>query len=120
MRAGSAMLFSGSLVHAGGSNQATSERVGLVFGYQVGWLRPEANHVLGVPPHIARALPPPIQELLGYPLRYTPVSTPAKYDAAAGALAYRAAGSYAYNGAPEGEPSRLVPYAASEKVQHSY
>ena len=114
----------------------------------MGWLRPEATHSLSVPPHEARDLPGPvarletlwhacslpqirvsislrlpcrpIQELLGYPLRYTPVSDPYKYNPEPGALAYRAAGAYAYNGAPDAWPSRLVPYAAKEKTHHSF
>ena len=95
MDAGSVLVLTGSAAHAGGSNHGTAPRLGLAMGYQVGWLRPEANHVLGVPPVEARALPAPIQELLGYPLRYTPTSTPTKYVARPGALAYRSASSYA-------------------------
>merc|ERR1719479_394689 len=64
MPAGSAFLFTGSLVHAGGQNRTDTPRVGLVFGYQVGFLRPEANHVLSIPPEKAKKLPPQIQELL--------------------------------------------------------
>jgi len=120
MKKGSVFMFTGSLVHAGGSNHADDPRIGLVFGYQVGFLRPEANHVLSVQPDKAKDLPAPVQELLGYPLRYTPVSTPSKYKPGPGALAYRAAGAYAYNGAPDGHPSRLVPYAEFEEIHHSF
>lgn len=119
MPRGSVLFFTGSLVHAGGRNTTQKPRVGLVLGFQAGFLRPEANHYLSVPPAHARELPAPIQELLGYPLRYTPVSKPGKYEAVAGSLAYRAAGAYAYNGGPEGQ-SRLVPYAGREEVHHSY
>lgn len=108
----------------------------------MGWLRPEATHYLSVPPSVAQELPRPIQELLGYPLRYKPVSDPYKYNPEAGALAYRAAGArvhdpeqiqpaprvnhprlagaYAYNGAPDAWPSRLVPYAEKEETHHSF
>lgn len=120
MPRGSAMLFTGSTVHAGGSNSTEAARVGCVFGYQVGFLRPEANHVLGVPPEQAKQLPPAIQELLGYPLRYTPVCKPGKYEAKAGAHAYKPAGAYAYNGGPDGHPSRLVPYSETEETVHSF
>lgn len=120
MPRGSALLFTGSLVHAGGKNTTSKPRVGLALGYQVGYLRPEANHVLSVPPEKAKDLPPPIQELLGYPLRYTPVSKPGKYEAKAGAIAYKAASSYAYNGGPDGHPSRLVPYTETEETHHSF
>jgi hypothetical protein len=32
----------------------------------LGWLRTEENHYLATPPEIARTLPRPAQELLGY------------------------------------------------------
>ena len=38
----------------------------MVLHYAVGWLRPVENHVLVVPPDVARALPERLQELLGY------------------------------------------------------
>lgn len=31
-----------------------------------GWLRPQENHALAVPPRLARTLPRRLQELLGY------------------------------------------------------
>jgi ectoine hydroxylase-related dioxygenase (phytanoyl-CoA dioxygenase family) len=34
--------------------------------YAAGWLRPQENHVIEVPPAIVRTLEPLLQELLGY------------------------------------------------------
>jgi len=120
MKRGSVFLFSGSTVHAGGKNTTDRVRTGLLFGYQVGWLLPEALHVLAAPPEVAKTLPPVIQELLGYPLRFTPVSKPQSYEAVSGAVAYRPASSYAYTGGAGDSPSRLVPYLPENTAIHSY
>ena len=66
MRAGSALIYLGSLWHGGGANSTARPRLGVVLHYAVGWLRPVENHVLVVPPDVARALPERLQELLGY------------------------------------------------------
>jgi ectoine hydroxylase-related dioxygenase (phytanoyl-CoA dioxygenase family) len=66
MRAGSALLYLGSLWHGGGANRTDRARLGVVLHYAAGWLRPVENHVLAVPPEMARALPERLQELLGY------------------------------------------------------
>ena len=41
-------------------------RLGVVLHYASAWLRPVENHVLAVPPDMARTLSPRLQELLGY------------------------------------------------------
>lgn len=66
MSAGSVLLYTGSVLHSGGNNAATSARLGLNLTYCLGWLRQEENQYLSCPPHIARELAPQLQELLGY------------------------------------------------------
>jgi ectoine hydroxylase-related dioxygenase (phytanoyl-CoA dioxygenase family) len=67
MAAGSAVVYLGSTIHAGGAN-VTSDlwRRGMHLSYVVGWLRTEENHYLAAPPDAVRALPRASQELLGY------------------------------------------------------
>jgi hypothetical protein len=67
MPAGSAVLYLGSTIHAGGANTTAAEwRRGMHMSFVVGWLRTEENNYLGTPPAIARTLPRRSQELLGY------------------------------------------------------
>jgi ectoine hydroxylase-related dioxygenase (phytanoyl-CoA dioxygenase family) len=66
MPAGTALLYLGSVWHGGGANRTDRTRLGVVLHYAAAWLRPVENHVLAVPPSAARALPPRLQELLGY------------------------------------------------------
>jgi ectoine hydroxylase-related dioxygenase (phytanoyl-CoA dioxygenase family) len=66
LSAGSALVYLGSIWHGGGANHTDRPRLGVVLHYAVGWLRPVENHVLAVPPTVARALSPRLQELLGY------------------------------------------------------
>jgi ectoine hydroxylase-related dioxygenase (phytanoyl-CoA dioxygenase family) len=67
MPAGSAVVYLGSTVHAGGRN-ATADRWrrGMHMSFVVGWLRTEDNNYLSTPPDVARTLPRRSQELLGY------------------------------------------------------
>ena len=41
MPKGSALMFTGSTLHAGGANEADDPRRSVLIGYQLGWLRPE-------------------------------------------------------------------------------
>jgi ectoine hydroxylase-related dioxygenase (phytanoyl-CoA dioxygenase family) len=66
MPAGSVLFYLGSLLHAGGANRTQAPRLGVILEYCAGWLRPQENHVLGVPKDIVRALPERLRELLGY------------------------------------------------------
>lgn len=67
MTAGSAVLYLGSTVHAGGANTTRHVwRRGMHLSYVLGWLRTEENHYLATPPEIARTLPREALELLGY------------------------------------------------------
>jgi len=67
MPAGSAVLYLGSTIHAGGRNSTADRwRRGMHMSFVVGWLRTEDNNYLSTPPDIARTLPRRSQELLGY------------------------------------------------------
>jgi len=66
MSKGSVLFYSGSVIHSGGANHANETRMGLNITYCLAWLRQEENQFLSCPPHIARDLPQPLQELLGY------------------------------------------------------
>ena len=68
MKAGSVLLYSGSLYHGGGANRSDRTRLSLVLGYIPAELRQEENQYLVVPPEIARGLPEELQKLLGYDL----------------------------------------------------
>jgi ectoine hydroxylase-related dioxygenase (phytanoyl-CoA dioxygenase family) len=66
MPAGSAVVYTGGTIHAGGSNTTEIPRRGAHLSYCLGWLRTEENNYLSVPPTIAARLPRQAQELLGY------------------------------------------------------
>jgi hypothetical protein len=66
MPAGSAVIYSGGTIHAGGSNTTDVQRRGAHLSYCVGWLRTEENNYLAVPPEVAATLPRRAQEVLGY------------------------------------------------------
>ncbi len=67
MPAGSAVLYLGSTIHRGGANTSGDQwRRGMHLSFVLGWLRTEENHYLATPPEIARNLPRPAQEMLGY------------------------------------------------------
>ena len=67
MPAGSAVIYLGSTIHAGGANTTADQwRRGMHLSYVVGWLRTEENHYLTTPPDVARTLPQEAQAILGY------------------------------------------------------
>ena len=67
MAAGSAVIYLGSTIHAGGANVTSDEhRRGMHVSYCLGWLRTEENQYLATPLELARTLPRRSQELLGY------------------------------------------------------
>jgi ectoine hydroxylase-related dioxygenase (phytanoyl-CoA dioxygenase family) len=67
MPAGSAVVYLGSTIHAGGRNRTEDRwRRGMHMSFVVGWLRTEENNYLSAPPAVARTLPRRSQELLGY------------------------------------------------------
>ena len=66
MPAGSAVVYTGGTIHAGGSNITDVPRRGAHLSYCLGWLRTEENNYLSTPPAVAATLPRAAQELLGY------------------------------------------------------
>lgn len=66
MKAGSVLVYSGSVIHSGGANTSDGDRMGLNITYTLGWLRQEENQYLSCPPHIAKTLDPELQALIGY------------------------------------------------------
>ncbi len=69
MRAGSVMLFHGSLWHGGGANATPDQwRLGVNVQYCPGFVRQQQNPYLGIPREVAARLPDRVLELLGYRL----------------------------------------------------
>lgn len=66
MRAGSVLVWLGSLQHGGGANRTKKPRTGVVHSYSLGWLRQAEPQYLAVPLNIAAQLPERLQRLLGY------------------------------------------------------
>lgn len=66
MPAGSVAFYTGSIWHGGGANRTEVPRLGVILEYVSAWLRPQENHVIGVPPEVVATLPERLQELLGY------------------------------------------------------
>jgi len=66
MPAGSVVLYPGTVVHGGGANTTDRPRLGVILEFSAGWVRPQENHLLGVPKAVVRMLPERLQELLGY------------------------------------------------------
>lgn len=66
MPAGSAVVYLGGTIHAGGSNTTDIARRGAHLSYCLGWLRTEENNYLSMPPSVAAKLPRQAQELIGY------------------------------------------------------
>lgn len=66
MAAGSALFYTGSVMHGAGANTTTSPRVGTIISYTRGWLRQHENQYLCVPVEEAAKLPEELQRLIGY------------------------------------------------------
>jgi ectoine hydroxylase-related dioxygenase (phytanoyl-CoA dioxygenase family) len=66
MPAGSAIVYLGSTIHAGGANRTDGWRRGMHLSYCLGWLRTEENQYLATPLEVARTLPRDALELLGF------------------------------------------------------
>ncbi len=67
MPAGSAIIYLGSTLHAGGANTTANQwRRGMHLSYCVGWLRTEENQYLATPLDTVKSLPRASQELLGF------------------------------------------------------
>jgi len=66
MKAGSVLVYSGSVFHGGGANTSNQDRIGINITYALGWLRQEENQYLSCPPELAKDLSPTLQGLAGY------------------------------------------------------
>ena len=66
MSAGSALLYLGTLVHAGGANTTSQPRIGVSIQYATAWARQQENFSLALGIDGARDLPTRLQELVGY------------------------------------------------------
>jgi ectoine hydroxylase-related dioxygenase (phytanoyl-CoA dioxygenase family) len=66
MKAGSALLFLGSVTHGAGANVTEAARTGIIISYCLGWLKTYENQFLAYPKEVARAFPEELQRLLGY------------------------------------------------------
>jgi len=69
MPKGSALIYSGSLWHAGGANTSDSTRLAIILQYVESWLRPQDTHLLSVQIPEAKKLDSRLQALLGYSMR---------------------------------------------------
>lgn len=63
---GSAIVWTGALLHGGGANTTNAPRRGLVFSYSLAWLAPAEKLLLSTPPAVARTFPERLQRLIGY------------------------------------------------------
>lgn len=66
MTAGSVAFWTGATVHGLAVNTTDQPRMGIPFGYTVGWLRQEEEMFLAVPPEKARTMSKELQRLIGY------------------------------------------------------
>ena len=66
MKAGSVLIYLGSLFHCGGRNETQTRRCGAVISYSLGWLRQAENAYLGYSLEDLEAMPDKLQELVGY------------------------------------------------------
>lgn len=66
MKAGSALLFLGSLTHGAGQNLTTLPRTGVIVSYCLGWLKTYENQFLAYPREVAASFPTDLQQLIGY------------------------------------------------------
>ena len=68
MPAGSAVVFSGTLLHRGGANRTQGPRLAITNQYCEPWARTQENFFLGIPAEMARTFSPRLHRLLGYDL----------------------------------------------------
>lgn len=66
MPRGSAAIFLGSTLHAGGANYSAHSRRGMIISYCQAWLKPWENQWLAYPPAVARHFSPELAALVGY------------------------------------------------------
>jgi ectoine hydroxylase-related dioxygenase (phytanoyl-CoA dioxygenase family) len=68
MKAGSVLVFDGSIWHGGGANRTGERRLGLAMNYCAGWIRQQENQQLGIPLEVARGFSQPLRKLAGFGL----------------------------------------------------
>jgi ectoine hydroxylase-related dioxygenase (phytanoyl-CoA dioxygenase family) len=66
MRAGSVLVWHGSLWHGGGANRTDTRRIGIAMNYCAGFLRQQENQQLGIPREVVRGFSPRLRSLVGY------------------------------------------------------
>jgi ectoine hydroxylase-related dioxygenase (phytanoyl-CoA dioxygenase family) len=66
MKAGSILIYNGTVIHGGGPNATDIPRLGVLLHYTLGWLRQQENMYLSCPPEIAKQFTPELRRLLGY------------------------------------------------------
>ncbi|MBT3671817.1 MAG: phytanoyl-CoA dioxygenase family protein [Porticoccaceae bacterium] len=66
LAAGSLMIAKGTLIHRGGANHSTANRLIVTPQYCVGWARQLENMMAAVPRSIVATLPKRTRELIGY------------------------------------------------------
>lgn len=66
MRAGSVLVWHGSLWHGGGANRTDRRRTGIAMNYCAGYIRQQENQQLGLPLDLPRTFPRRLQELCGF------------------------------------------------------
>ena len=66
MKAGSVFIYTGSVLHGGGTNVTEQPRLGVFLHYAPSWLRQEENQYLSCPPEVAKGFSPELRSLIGY------------------------------------------------------
>ncbi len=66
MRAGSLILFAGTLLHRGGANRSSAPRRAFSHQYCEPWARQQENFTVSIPRERAKAMSPRLRALLGY------------------------------------------------------
>lgn len=66
MKAGSALVYHGSLWHGGGANRSDATRMGIVINYCAGYVRQEECQLLALPEERVAQMSPRVRELVGY------------------------------------------------------
>ena len=66
MPAGSALIYTGRVLHGGGENRSATRRWGLHVSFVLGWLTPEEAVPLTVPWALVQDEPEHVQQLLGW------------------------------------------------------
>lgn len=66
MPAGSALIMDGLLLHRGGPNVDSTDRLAITPQYCEPWARQQENHILATSPERTAQLSPRVRELMGY------------------------------------------------------